>query len=672
MLTANFVSQPLRKILRPIMEKSSLRQYAPTGVALLFIFASFLLAGQPSLSSGERASLASRFAFRKIPIPVSSTQPAHYVRAVHPSLKRISGWISTLGASAALADLDGDGLPNDLCHVDPRFDSVTIMPVPGTGSRYEPFALSPDPLPYDPATMAPMGCLFGDFNEDGLMDILVYYWGRSPVLFLRKHNVPPFEAHGISANDFLPVELVSPIQRWYTNAVTSADFDGDGHVDLLIANYFQDGAHILDAHASGTESMDENKGAAYNGGRKHFFLWTGSTAGAQPSVQFHEVDAGLSPRIDHGWTLAVGAADLDGDMLPEVYLANDFGPDRLLHNLSTPGHLHFVPLEGKRTAFTPASFVLGHDSFKGMGVDFADVNGDGWLDIFVSNITSQWGLQESHFLWASTGHVGDMQEGIAPYVQASDKMGLSHSGWGWDARLADFDDHGTLEALQAVGFLRGKINRWPELQALGTANSRIMHDPGFWPRFQPGDDLSGHEHDAFFVRSESGRYFDLGSEVGLGEPMVTRGIAVADVDGDGLLDFVLANQWGQSYFVHNESPRPGAFLGLHLLLSLQPAAKVTERAGHPGPDSPGRPAIGAQALLHLPDGRLMVAQVDGGSGHSGKRSHEIHFGLGNITRGTKIPVDLKWRAHNGRICRTALALTPGWHTVLLGCAEELN
>ena len=71
----------------------------------------------------------------------------------------------------------------------------------------------------------------------------------------------------------------------------------------------------------------------------------------------------------------------------------------------------------------------------------------------------------------------------------------------WEARLADFDNDGVLEAMQACGFIKGKINRWPELQSLGTSNDRIVHDPRLWPSFKPGADLSGHDLNPFFVRA---------------------------------------------------------------------------------------------------------------------------------------------------------------------------
>ena len=651
--------------------RSFLQRYAASIVGLLVVATCYGMTLYPKLSRSEATRLAARFRFEKLPLPETPDHPPYKnVRQVHPSMQRISSWISSLGAAVALADLDGDGLPNDLILVDPRTDLVTVAPVPGTGKRYQPFTLNPAPLAYDAATTAPMGVVAGDFNEDGLLDLLVYYWGRTPVLFLRKQHEQRLNRSGtaLASSDYAPVELVTSGERWFSNGAVQADLDGDGHVDLIIGNYFQDGARILDAQASGVEVMHEGKAKALNGGYKHVFLWQRGAGGNHPAVGYQEVKNVFREEVARGWTLAIGAADLDGDLLPEIYFGHDFGPDRLLHNRSTPGHLKFVELEGQRKFTTPKSCVLGHDSFKGMGVDFGDVNGDGLLDIYVSNIATRFGLTESHFLWQSTGELDKMQAGIAPYVQASEKLGLSRSGWGWDCRLADFDNDGTLEAIQAVGFIKGRINRWPELQALGTSNDKIIHDPRLWPTFKPGADLSGHDINPFFVRAADGRFYDIAGELGFTEPMVSKGIALADVDGDGRLDFALANQWEPSFFFHNQAPQPGAFLGLHLLLPLEAeaASALTERPGHPDRNTRGRPAIGAAVTVRLPGGRRLVAQVDGGSGHSGRRSPDIHLGLGDLDKKTKVPVELKWRNTHGRIQQTTLHLEPGWHTVQLG------
>ena len=624
----------------------------------------------PCLAPEGCAKLAAGFKFDKAPLPEVPDHPAYKsVRQVHPSLQRISAWISSLGASVEMADLDGDGLPNDLVDIDPRTDLVTVAPVPGTVGRYAPFVLNPAPLPYDAKTMAPMGALVGDFNEDGLADVLVYYWGRSPVIFLRRKTagVEAGKADAISAADYASVELSPNGDRWFSNGAIEADLDGDGHVDVLIGNYFQDGGRILDASASGVEVMQQGLAKALAGGSKHFFLWQGGDSGEHPTVRFQEIKDVVSPEIDHGWTLAMGACDLDGDEMPEIYLAHDFGPDRLLHNESTPGVLKFTELRGHRGFTTPKSCVLGSDSFKGMGCDCADVNGDGLFDIYVSNIADRFALTESHFLWESTGSLDDMKHGIAPYVQASEALGLSRSGWGWDCRLADFDNRGDVQAIQAVGFVKGKVNRWPELQSLGTSNSEIVHDPRCWPSFKPGADLSGENLDPFCVRADDGRFYDVGPSVGFTEPMVTKGIAVADVDDDGRLDFALANQWQPSFYYHNVSSIAGEFLGLHLLLPLadEADAPLREREGHPGKDLRGRPAYGAQAHVILPNGRKYVGQIDGGSGHSGRRSPDIHMGLGKLAPETQLEVLLTWRDVHGQFQKTALKLKPGWHTVLL-------
>ena len=643
------------------------RLHLPRLVALGIVVALYAMARQPELSYAGRARLAGRFQFAHHTLPELPGGSSRTLRSVHPSLERISAWISSVGAAVALNDLDGDGLPNDVAFVDTRADRVVVAPVPGTPSRFAPFVLDAAPLRYDPNTMAPMGCLPGDLNEDGLMDLLVYYWGRPPIAFLRRIEDGSIHA-GLSSASFVRQEVAPDAGRWFTNAATLADLDGDGHADLIVGNYFPDDARILDARAGGREAMQHSMSRADNGGRKHLLRWIGAARGSQPSVRFEEVVGVLDEPVACGWTLAIGAVDLDGDLLPEIYFANDFGPDRLLHNRSRPGEFHFGLLEGSKGLTTPNSKVVGRDSFKGMGVDFGDLNGDGRLDFFVSNIAADYALEESNFVFVSTGDTDLMRRGVAPYVDQSERLGLSRSGWGWDTKLADFDNDGVLEALQATGFVKGTTDRWPELQELAMGNDEFLSDPGSWPRFQSGDDLCGNQPNLFAVRGAEGRYWNIAPVLGLAEPGVSRGIAIADVDGDGRLDFAVANQWAPSSFYRNQSRDAGTFLGLHLLLPVdtRELGPTRSRPGHPGGDFVGRPALGATASVELPDGRRLVAAVDGGNGHSGKRSHDLHFGLGRTPPATLLRVAFHWRDPRGRARRETLELAPGWHTVLLG------
>src|SRR5262249_7314519 len=153
------------------------------GIALVFTL--YLLARLPGISSGERARLAQQFLFERAVLPVIPGSEVRSLRPVHPSLRHIAAWISAVRAAVALDDLDGDGLPNDVCYVDVRTDQVIVAPVPGAGARYAPFALNAGAL-FRRDTMAPMGCLPGDMNEDGAVDLLVYYWGRTPIAFLKR------------------------------------------------------------------------------------------------------------------------------------------------------------------------------------------------------------------------------------------------------------------------------------------------------------------------------------------------------------------------------------------------------------------------------------------------------------------------------------------------------
>lgn len=622
--------------------QSSLKRW----VAVALVLVVFGLTQLPRLSAQEKTAIASRFQFTRLPLPELNDVPIKFVRSVHPDLERHSAWISAVGAAIALNDLDGDGLANDVCYVDPRRDQVIVAPVPGTGDRYAPFQLVAADSSDRASNIAPMGCLPSDLNEDGQTDLLVYYWGRSPLTFLRRSTAT------LDNLAYQSQAIPSDTQQWYTNAATVADLDGDGHQDLIFGNYFPDNSDILNAQATNPQQMQDSMTRAFNGGTNRVFRWVNSEQAVDqnvdqlPTGQWQEITGIFPSEINQAWTLAIGAADLDGDLKPELYFANDFGPDRLFHNRSTPGKMQFALLEGQKDLTIPNSKVLGHDSFKGMGVDFADLNQDGLLDIYVSNIASEYALEESHFLFASTGKPEQMQQGIAPYRDRSESLGLSRSGWGWETKFGDFDNDGELEALQATGFRKGEINRWAELQELALSNDQMLKLPTSWFRFKEGDDLSGHQHNPFFVKAADGRYYDLAQALNLGDPFVTRGIATADVDGDGDLDFAIANQWEASYFYRNDSPIHSGFLGLKLFTDHHPA-------------------IGASVKVQLPDGRQLIAQVDGGNGHSGVRSPDLHFGLGEVDATTLLPVEVQWRDGSGQAHHTSLLFSPGWHNLQL-------
>ncbi len=626
-----------------------LKKFLVKTIAVIILAGLYSLTRLPVLSENQKKQLAKEFQFELLPLYEPEGYPAASIRTVHPQYKGISAWISSVGAAVTLTDLDGNGLSNDIIHVDPRFDKVLVSPAPGTEARYQPFELFPRTLPYDRATTAPMGTLAYDFNADGETDVLVYYWGRTPILFYQNNG------------QFEEQELNPVPERWFSNAAILADFDGDGHIDILVTNYFPDGSRVLDGKATDRlQTMQHSMSRAYNGGEDHFFLFAGY---AEKMASYRE-NTEWRKDVEHlaQWTLAAGAADIDGDQLPEIYFANDFGPDVLLYNLSTPGHLRFKQLKGTRRFTDIRSSVLGKDSFKGMGVSFGDINGDGLLDIYVSNIAAKFALEESHFVFINTGEFEKMKKGIAPFRNESESLGLSRSSWGWESRLADFNNDGTPEAIQATGFIKGTRDKWAELQELAIGNDELLAYPEAWPDFGPGTDLSGKSHNPLFVKWKD-RYYDIAKEAGIDQPFISRGIATSDVDNDGDLDFVTANQWEASHFYRNTYKGTNKSLCLKI---MQPVARTTKGAGGELRDTGIlRFAIGVSVTVKKPDGKVLVSFADGGSGHSGKNSSEVFFGLGDVSMQEKLEVQFQFRDSAGKVRRHTLELNPGTHTIIL-------
>lgn len=631
------------------------RRHTARVVALALLVAVFYLQQLPAVSADGLARVAARYEFSPLAIAMPAELPMQTIRPTNQAYHRVTAWVSSVGASIAMTDLGGDGLTDDLCITDPRVDETVVTPTPtGRVDRYRPFVLDAGPLPIDD-TMAPMGCVPGDFNDDGRMDLLVYYWGRTPIIFLAS------QADGsLSPDAFEPIEMVAGVSAdgrytgplWNTNTVAVSDFDGDGYEDIFVGNFWPH-SPVLDDTVSGGVQMPSSLSYALNGGESYIYR----RVGGHP-VRYELAEGALSSDVANGWALAAAATDLDGDFLPELYIAHDFGLDRLLHNRSTPGNVQFANVRGARSPMVPKSKVVGRDSFKGMGVDLGDLDGDGRYDIFVSNITTSFGIEESNFAFVDTARDdADLREqllrGFAPYKDRSAPMGLAWSGWGWDTKLADLDNSGAVEVIQTTGFIKGKVNRWPQLQEMATTNDALLADPEWWPHIQEGDDVGGDQTLALFAGTGSGQFVDVSAPLGLAVPVPTRGIAVGDADGDGRLDFAVARQWDEPIFYQNQSPSAGAYLGLRLVRET------------------GAPVVDAQVRVTTPDGRTLLGRVDGASGHAGKRSHDVHIGLGELDG--PLQVEIVWRDRGGQVRQQVMQLAPGWHSIQLGGrAEEVG
>jgi hypothetical protein len=495
----------------------------------------------------------------------------HHLRTYHGKNADVLRMFTGGGAAVAVGDYDNDGYedlfitdsesgkPNHLFHNNHDGTFTDVAQEAGVAGGNDALNIVSD-------------AIWFDYDNDGLPDLLVARFG-TPILY---HN----EGHG----KFKDVTAGSGLNKFgNTIAVIAFDYDNDGNLDLLFGNYFQP-VNLLDL--KDPHVLPNNLDGATNGGG--VTLWRNTGRGTFEDVT---EKAGLGKVT--GWTLDVGHGDFNNDGLQDIYLACDFGTDHLFLN------------NGDGTFREVTEKATGWDTKKGMNVDVADYNNDGWLDIYITNIYDDY-MKECAMLWQNMGD--------GTFTDVSAEVGVCDTGWGWAAKFGDFDNDGWQD-LFVVNGLRsaGPENYLPVLLPMLTTPGVDFSDVNNWPDIG-NRSWSGYQKKRFFHNMGDATFREIGADAGVNNDKDGRGIGVIDFDNDGRLDLVQTNA-GQSPIVyHNVSQNVGNWIELKLI----------------GTKS-NRDGIGARVQLQA-GGVTQIRELDGGNGYAGESTRRVHFGIGSATK----------------------------------------
>jgi hypothetical protein len=487
-----------------------------------------------------------------------------------PKIAGVEPHVAALGAAVSVADFDGDDWP-DLYFTNSRFGEPNALYRNKGDGTFEDVAAAAGLADLnEPGKGVSMGAVWGDIDNDGREDLLVYRYGYLSLF------------RNVDGKRFEDVTAQAGLHRWInSNGAIWLDYDRDGLLDLYVTAYFRD----VDLwHLTTTRIMHDSFEYATNGGK---------------NLLFHNVGNGrfedVTDRMGVGstrWTLAAASADFDGDGWPDIYLANDYGPEEL-----------YLNDHGKKFTLTTAG--LEAESKSGMSVALGDAFNRGRLDAFVTNISERGYIFQNNNL-----RLNDMPD--ARRFRNVAEGEIADAGWAWGAQFGDFNNDGANELFVANGFIsadKGK-SYWYAMSKIAGANGALFEDASSWPAFGTAS-LSGYEPSRVYLNRGVAGWIDVASKVGATDLYDGRAVALADLSNRGAVDVVVANQ-NQPAILYRDFPdSANHWLGLHL---------VGTRSN--------RSAIGAEVLLETGDVRQRRV-VDGGSGFASQNDRRLHFGLGS-------------------------------------------
>lgn len=507
------------------------------------------------------------------------------------------------------------------------------------------------------------GVTVADFNNDGLQDI--YYSGNhiTSKLYLNRGEL-----------SFEDVTITSKLEnKFWSSGTTYADINGDGKQDIFVCTVGKNEPNLLYINQGNNENgipvfkeeaarfrlndtrictqaaffdydqdndldlfvivnsqlmNDRNQTIPRNNNQNSYTVDILYRNDGNDTFTDVSEESGIT---NEGYSLGLAINDINNDGWPDIYVANDFITNDLLY------------LNDQQGGFIEkASDYLRHTSYNGMGVDIADINQDGLMDITVMdmlpesnrrrklmmapvnydlfNYRTELGYAKQHVKNTLQINQGIDEEGNLEFSELGTLTGMYSTDWSWAPLWADFDNSGTLDLFITNGYYKDLTDMdfslgLKEKLRFGSNEFSIKYQQETLDKLNPIKKTN-------FIYSNQGdlQLENVSEQWGINETSFSHGAAFADFDNDGDLELIINNLGQPSFFYKNnildKNKVPNK--GNHNFIKLK-----LRGAGN------NKNAFGTRIKLYAKGNLKQDYYHSNVRGYLSSMSDNIHFGLGS-------------------------------------------